>query len=112
MRVVVIKDDCRYSTHCTHYILVFRQCPVIIDYKCYMTDCGIVLHVFCAAYTVGLVCTYIALTFMKTAQPALLYLVPTTLLSVVILSLIRREFRHFFTGKPQVRAYTCTTHHV
>ena len=54
------------------------------------------------AYIVGLVCTYIALTFMKVAQPALLYLVPTTLVSVVILSLVKREFYLFFTGKQRV----------
>ena len=52
-----------------------------------------------AAYIVGLIATSIALIFMKSAQPALLYLVPTTLGSIVILSLVRREFVLFFTGK-------------
>jgi len=36
---------------------------------------------------------------MKQAQPALLYLVPTTLGSVTVTALIRREFGLFFTGK-------------
>ena len=55
------------------------------------------------AYAVGLVVTFIALAFMKTAQPALLYLVPATLGSVIILSLLKREFVLFFTGKPYAK---------
>ena len=35
---------------------------------------------------------------METAQPALLYLVPTTLGSIVIVTLLRKEFKLFFTG--------------
>ena len=60
------------------------------------------MHYHMTAYVVGLICTYIALAFMKTAQPALLYLVPTTLLSVTLMALIRREFVFFFTGKRRV----------
>lgn len=41
----------------------------------------------------------VALFLMKTAQPALLYLVPTTLGSIVLLALCRGEFRLFFTDK-------------
>ena len=52
-----------------------------------------------SAYCVGLVCTYVALFLTKTAQPALLYLVPTTLGSVAVLALCRKEFKFFFTGK-------------
>lgn len=52
------------------------------------------------AYATGLVVTFIALAFMQSAQPALLYLVPTTLGSVTVLSLVRKEFVLFFTGKP------------
>ena len=58
--------------------------------------CGLSLS---PAYCAGLGLTYLALFFMKTAQPALLYLVPTTLISVIILALSRREFYLFFTGK-------------
>jgi len=43
--------------------------------------------------------TLLALALMKQAQPALLYLVPTTLGSVTVTALIRREFVLFFTGK-------------
>ena len=55
------------------------------------------------AYAVGLLVTFVALAMMKSAQPALLYLVPTTLGSVIILSLLKREFVLFFTGKSYVR---------
>ena len=51
------------------------------------------------AYAVGMLLTLLALTLMKQAQPALLYLVPTTLGSVTVTALIRREFVLFFTGK-------------
>lgn len=47
----------------------------------------------------GLGCTYVALFLTRTAQPALLYLVPTTLGSVAVLALCRRELKFFFTGK-------------
>ena len=61
------------------------------------------------AYAVGLVVTFIALAFMKVAQPALLYLVPATLGSVIVVSLLRREFRLFFTGKsPDAKVYITT----
>ena len=53
----------------------------------------------CVAYIVGLACTYLGLTLMQTAQPALLYLVPTTLGSVLVVSLFKKEFFLFFTGK-------------
>ena len=63
----------------------------------------IVLLLTKIAYAMGLVITFIALAFMKTAQPALLYLVPATLGSVIILSLLRREFVLFFTGKSSAK---------
>lgn len=71
-----------------------------------------------SAYTVGLGATMVALFLMKTAQPALLYLVPTTLGTTVLLSLCRREFRLFFTEKVRCLALllplntSLTIHHV
>lgn len=75
---------------------------VYIVYNCSSISLLGHMHHHMTAYVVGLICTYIALAFMKTAQPALLYLVPTTLLSVTLMTLIRREFVLFFTGKPRV----------
>ncbi len=46
----------------------------------------------CVAYGVGLIITFVALALMQTGQPALLYLVPCTVLTTLALAAIRREF--------------------
>ena len=56
-----------------------------------------------SAYIFGLAITYMALALTQKAQPALLYLVPTTLGSVTLLSLLRREATLFFTNKQKVK---------
>lgn len=50
------------------------------------------------AYAVGLVVTFAVMLLSKMGQPALLYLVPCTLLTCSILAAARREFRSFWTG--------------
>ena len=50
----------------------------------------------------GLVVTFGALYAMKVAQPALLYLVPLTLLPVVVVALIRRQHKLLWHGGKQV----------
>uniref|UniRef100_A0A6B2L3C9 PA domain-containing protein n=1 Tax=Arcella intermedia TaxID=1963864 RepID=A0A6B2L3C9_9EUKA len=50
------------------------------------------------AYLVGLIATYLGLALMKSAQPALLYLVPTVLGSTSILAVCRGEFKWIWTG--------------
>jgi len=49
-------------------------------------------------YVLGLVFSYIALMMMEIAQPALLYLVPTTVISVLLVSLWRKELPQFWEG--------------
>ncbi|KAL3998766.1 Signal peptide peptidase family protein [Acanthocheilonema viteae] len=49
-------------------------------------------------YGIGLIVTFIALTLMETAQPALIYLIPFTLGPIIILALIRKEFKLLWTG--------------
>ncbi|VDK83197.1 unnamed protein product [Onchocerca ochengi] len=49
-------------------------------------------------YGIGLIATFIALTLMETAQPALIYLIPFTLAPIIILALIRQEFKLLWTG--------------
>ncbi|KAM3720820.1 Signal peptide peptidase-like 2B [Dirofilaria immitis] len=49
-------------------------------------------------YGFGLIVTFIALTLMETAQPALIYLIPFTLAPIIILALVRREFKLLWTG--------------
>uniref|UniRef100_A0A0N4ZX31 Signal peptide peptidase n=1 Tax=Parastrongyloides trichosuri TaxID=131310 RepID=A0A0N4ZX31_PARTI len=46
-------------------------------------------------YSLGLITTMFALEYMQMAQPALIYLVPFTLLSILIPALIRKEFKKF-----------------
>ena len=50
-------------------------------------------------YAIGFLMCIIALTLMKTGQPALLYLVPCTLGPFVVSSLIRGEFLVVWRGK-------------
>jgi len=51
------------------------------------------------AYAVGLIITFVGLFLMKgVAQPALLYLVPCTLIPPIILALWRKEFRALWDG--------------
>ncbi|XP_052828559.1 signal peptide peptidase-like 2A [Octopus bimaculoides] len=49
-------------------------------------------------YLLGLLLAFVALTLMQAGQPALLYLVPTVLLSAIIPSCCRGEFREMWTG--------------
>uniref|UniRef100_A0A4W4G551 Signal peptide peptidase-like 2B n=1 Tax=Electrophorus electricus TaxID=8005 RepID=A0A4W4G551_ELEEL len=49
-------------------------------------------------YGVGLLITFVALALMEMGQPALLYLVPCTLLTSLTVALWRRELPLFWTG--------------
>ena len=63
------------------------------------------IHLFdFAAYGIGLLVTFASLYLMAMAQPALLYLVPFTLIPVLILGLTRRELIALWHGDGQVRA--------
>ncbi|KAI1891750.1 hypothetical protein AGOR_G00146980 [Albula goreensis] len=55
------------------------------------------------AYGIGLLITFVALALMKKGQPALLYLVPCTLLTSLALALWRRELPMFWTGSGFVK---------
>ncbi|XP_051028912.1 signal peptide peptidase-like 2B isoform X2 [Acomys russatus] len=50
------------------------------------------------AYGLGLLVTFVALVFMQSGQPALLYLVPCTLMTSCTVALWRREMGAFWTG--------------
>ncbi|VDN03102.1 unnamed protein product, partial [Thelazia callipaeda] len=49
-------------------------------------------------YGIGLIVTFIALTLMQTAQPALIYLIPSTLAPIFILALLRGELKLVWNG--------------
>ena len=51
---------------------------------------------------IGLICTYIALLIMESGQPALLYLVPCTLLPVMITGCMKGDFQLLWTGKQPI----------
>ncbi|MEE6487199.1 hypothetical protein FKM82_014830 [Ascaphus truei] len=50
------------------------------------------------AYGIGLLVTFVALALMQMGQPALLYLVPCTLLTSLAVALWRKELTMFWTG--------------
>ena len=52
-------------------------------------------------YAVGLIITFVALALMETGQPALLYLVPCTLLPTYIIGCIRGEVKKLWSGISQ-----------
>ncbi|XP_037644201.1 signal peptide peptidase-like 2 isoform X3 [Sebastes umbrosus] len=56
------------------------------------------------AYGIGLLITFVALAMMQMGQPALLYLVPCTLLTSLTVALWRRELPQFWTGSGFVSA--------
>ena len=58
---------------------------------------------YISAYGLGLMVTFVGLYMMAVAQPALLYLVPFTLIPVFLLGLCRREFALLWNGDGQVK---------
>ncbi|XP_049637458.1 signal peptide peptidase-like 2A [Suncus etruscus] len=50
------------------------------------------------AYAVGMIVTFVALVLMEKGQPALLYLVPCTLITVAVVAWIRKEMKMFWKG--------------
>uniref|UniRef100_A0A8D3AYC8 Signal peptide peptidase-like 2B n=1 Tax=Scophthalmus maximus TaxID=52904 RepID=A0A8D3AYC8_SCOMX len=64
-----------------------------------LTQSSRIYFVACTiAYGVGLLITFVALAVMQMGQPALLYLVPCTLLTSLAVALWRRELPQFWTG--------------
>ncbi|XP_023699581.1 signal peptide peptidase-like 2 [Paramormyrops kingsleyae] len=55
------------------------------------------------AYGIGLLITFVALALMQMGQPALLYLVPCTLLTSLTVALWRKELHMFWTGSGFVK---------
>jgi len=60
------------------------------------------LELIFLAYTLGLVATFVSLFLMNSAQPALLYLVPFTLIPVFIVSFLRGDLAAMWQGDYEV----------
>ncbi|XP_054430794.1 signal peptide peptidase-like 2C [Pteronotus mesoamericanus] len=58
------------------------------------------------AYAVGLLVTFAAMVLMKMGQPALLYLVSSTLLTSLAVATRRQEFTLFWTGQGRAKSPT------
>ncbi|XP_027943225.1 signal peptide peptidase-like 2C [Eumetopias jubatus] len=56
-----------------------------------------------AAYAVGLLVTFVAMVLMQMGQPALLYLVSSTLLTSLAVAACRQELTLFWTGQGRAR---------
>uniref|UniRef100_A0A8C5K748 Signal peptide peptidase-like 2C n=1 Tax=Jaculus jaculus TaxID=51337 RepID=A0A8C5K748_JACJA len=64
-----------------------------------------VYYVACTvAYAVGLLVTFVAMVLMEMGQPALLYLVSSTLLTSLAVAACRRELTLFWTGQGRTNA--------
>ncbi|KAH0503290.1 Signal peptide peptidase-like 2A [Microtus ochrogaster] len=50
------------------------------------------------AYAVGMIITFVVLVLMKKGQPALLYLVPCTLITASVIAWSRKEMKKFWKG--------------
>lgn len=53
-----------------------------------------------AAYLMGMILTFIVMLLSGMGQPALLYLVPFTLITSTVLAKCRGELKQFWTGTP------------
>lgn len=58
-----------------------------------------------AAYLLGIITTFAVMLLSGMGQPALLYLVPFTLVTAAVVAFYRKEMRQFWTGTAyEVRA--------
>lgn len=65
----------------------------------------LICFLYFPAYGIGLLVTFASLYLMAMAQPALLYLVPFTLIPVLVLGLARRELITLWHGDGQVQLF-------
>ncbi len=92
-----------------HSFDLLRETPVkaywtlsyICEYLCYLASVQngkYRTYVSCPGYWLSLLVCFAGLFLMDNAQPALLYIVPGTLVPVAALALARGEFRDFWEG--------------
>lgn len=96
---ILIQSSRIYFVACTIGMLV-SWVGVGGGYVCIILNVNSASLFFCVApaYGVGLLITFVALAVMQMGQPALLYLVPCTLLTSLAVALCRKELPQFWTG--------------
>lgn len=60
--------------------------------------CKVYFHSCCTAYLLGMILTFAVMLLSERGQPALLYLVPSTLITSAVVAWRRGEMRKFWTG--------------
>lgn len=88
--------------HATDVVTLHLPAGLLVAY-CHRFDIQVqssrIYFVACTiAYGLGLLVTFVALVLMQRGQPALLYLVPCTLLTSCTVALWRQELGAFWTG--------------
>nr|XP_025977104.1 signal peptide peptidase-like 2A [Dromaius novaehollandiae] len=74
------------------------------------TSSSSVYYISCTiAYAVGMVLTFVVLALMKMGQPALLYLVPCTLITSSLVAWRRKEMKKFWNGSSYQVLDSCRT---
>ncbi|KAM5213203.1 signal peptide peptidase-like 2C [Hipposideros larvatus] len=68
-----------------------------------MSSCQVYFIACTVAYAVGLLVTFVAMVLMQMGQPALLYLVSSTLLTSLVVAACRQELTLFWTGQGRAK---------
>ena len=76
-----------FLTYCLHYDNLRKRTFKLTFLVCFLS------------YALGLVLAFIISFVAKSGQPALLYLVPSTLVSTLLLTLVRGDFKDFLYGR-------------
>ena len=76
------------------YLIIF--CFIVDRLKPSKIPYGVIVTI---GYALGLITTFLALRFMQLAQPALIYLVPFTIIPVVLTAWMRGHLREIWYGK-------------
>jgi len=86
-----------YWSHLDTSVYIAVYCPTGCRHNCLTLTCNC-----CTAYGLGLLMTFVALGVMGRGQPALLYIVPLTLGTTVLVGWLRKELHQLWTGQPAV----------
>ena len=89
-----------YSTYC-HYIQTQTLVQSTYCHYIYTYTSNIYTYVYHIGYGLGMVVTYVVMFVTESAQPALVFLVPGTLIPTHVCALLHREWKVVFFGPPK-----------